>query len=206
MREVAHAVAAKLGLTVVDEEIVTAAAAEAGVEPEVVADIERRSTFMERLFERLGSSPDANALSLAAGGGAYHTPVRGASDELRELIRSAIEETAAKGDVVIVAHAASHALAAQPGVLRVLVTASPEIRRSRVAEAQGLGEHEAAKAIEANDAARAEYLNKFYGTKRELPTQYDLVINTDRVGTDDAVALVVLAAGGARRRPAAKKA
>ena len=48
------------------------------------------------------------------------------SDELRNLIRMAIEETAERGNVVIVAHAASHALAGRYDVLRVLVTASAE--------------------------------------------------------------------------------
>ena len=56
-------------------------------------------------------------------GGTDATPAH-LSAELRELIRSAIEEIADAGQVVIVAHAASHALAARSDVLRVLVTAS----------------------------------------------------------------------------------
>ena len=46
------------------------------------------------------------------------------SDELRAYIREAIEETAGHGKAVIVAHAASHALAGRQDALRVLVTAS----------------------------------------------------------------------------------
>ena len=50
--------------------------------------------------------------------------------------------------------------------------------------------------VENADAARADYLNRFYGTKAELPTQYDIVVNTDRLSSShDAVALVLLAAG-----------
>ena len=94
-----------------------------------------------------------------------HTAETLASDRLRELIRQAIEETAARGDVVIVAHAASHALASTPGVLRVLVTASPETRRERVAAERGVDSREAARAVDAGDAARADYLRKFYGVE-----------------------------------------
>ena len=94
---------------------------------------------------------------------------------------------------MIAAHAASHALADRTDVVRVLVTASPETRRARVAAERGLAEKDAAKAVDRSDAARADYLKRFYGAKRELPTQYDLVVNTDRLTPDEAVELVVLA-------------
>ena len=49
------------------------------------------------------------------------------------------------------------------------------------------------------DRGRAVYLERFYGVKRGLPTDYDLVINTDRLPIADAAALVAAAcaAGGA---------
>jgi cytidylate kinase len=114
---------------------------------------------------------------------------------LRELIRTAIEETAGRGNVVIVAHAASHALASQPDVLRVLVTASPSIRRARVASERDVSEKDATREVDRSDAARADYLKRFYGAKNELATHYDLVVNTDRLLPAEAVSLVALAAG-----------
>jgi len=196
MREVARGVAEALGFVLVDEEIVMRAAAEAGVEPRVVADVEKRRSFMERALDALASSSDATALAFAGGAGGFAAPgVVPVSDELRDLITAAIEETAARGSAVIVAHAASHALAAQPDVLRVLITASPETRCARVASERSLGEKDAARAVESGDAARADYLKRFYGARAELPTHYDVVVNTDRISSDDAVALVLLAAG-----------
>ena len=50
------------------------------------------------------------------------------SGEIQALIREAIEQTAAHGDVVITAHAASHVLEPSASILRVLVTASPAER------------------------------------------------------------------------------
>jgi len=91
---------------------------------------------------------------------------------------------------VIVSHAASYALAGRRNVLRVLVTASPETRRGRLV-VEGLDEKQAAKSIDANDAGRAAYLKRFYGIAEELPTHYDLVINTDRVPADEWSAVVV---------------
>ena len=116
------------------------------------------------------------------------------SDELRDLIRTAIEETAARGDAVIVAHAASHALASDPSALRVLVTASPATRCERVATEQHLSEKDAADAVAQSDANRADYLKRFYGEKSELPTHYDVVVNTDRLAPAEAAMLVTAAA------------
>jgi hypothetical protein len=192
MREVARGVAAELKYAVVDEEIVLRAAAAADVDPSVVADAERRKSFVERAIQGAGAGADASAVALAGGMG-YHVGL-GLGDDLRGLIVQAVEETADRGEVVIAAHAASHALASRPDAIRVLVTASPETRRARVAEEQGLGEKDAANAVERSDTARADYLKRFYGARRELPTQYDLVVNTDRLTPEEAVGLVVLAA------------
>jgi len=193
MREVAQGLAERLGLVLVDEEIVLRAAAEAGLEADVVASVEKRRSFMERALDALGTHSDGAALAL--GGVSGVGPEVPVGDELRGLIRAAIEETAERGSAVIVAHAASHALASRPDVLRVLVTASPETRAARFASERDLSVKDAARALDASDAARADYLRRFYNAKSELPTQYDLVLNTDRLTTDDAVSLVVLAAG-----------
>jgi Cytidylate kinase-like family len=192
MREVAQGVAAKLEYAVVDEEIVFGAAEAADVDPSVVADAERRKSFIERALTGAGAGGDSSAVALAGGMG-YHVG-NGLGEDLRGLIVQAIEEAADRGKVVIAAHAASHALASRPDTIRVLVTASPETRRSRLAEEQGLDEKDAEKAIQRSDSARSDYLKRFYGARRELPTQYDLVVNTDRLTPDEAVDLVVLAA------------
>jgi cytidylate kinase len=110
------------------------------------------------------------------------------------LIRSVIEETAAAGSSVIVAHAASLALAGREGVLRVLVTASPRTRAQRLASAAGMDDKQAARAIKQSDAGRADYIKRFYSIGAELPTHYDLVVNTDRLGPEDAARLIVEAA------------
>ena len=195
MREIAARVAEQLGFTLVDEEIITRAAGEAGVDPHVVADVEKRQTFMARLLDALSSSSDATGQAFSGGMSVYSPADVPMTEDLRGLIRAAIEETSARGDVVIVSHAASHALAANTEALRVLVTASRETRTARLVESYGISEADATHTVDEADAARADYLKRFYGIKHELPTQYDVVVNTDRMGTDDAVAVVVRAAG-----------
>ena len=194
MRDVAASVTTSLGFSLVDEGIIMRAASEAEVDPQVVADVEQRRSFIDRCLGALTMSGDATAVVFTGGGGGYLPPEEHVDDDMRSLIRMAIEETADRGNVVIVAHAASHALAGRDNVLRVLVTASPETRCARVAAEQGLSEKDAAHAVAEADANRADYLRRFFGEKTELPTQYDIVVNTDRLTIDAAAAVVAAAA------------
>jgi cytidylate kinase len=199
MRDVAATVTADLGFSLVDEAIITRAAAEAGVDPQLVADVERRRSFIDRALSALTMSGDATAVVFTGGGSGYLPPEAQESDELRSLIRMAIEEAADRGNVVIVAHAASHALAGRDDILRVLVTASLETRCARVAAEQGLSEKDAARAVADSDGNRADYLKRFFGEKTELPTHYDIVVNTDRLSASAAAGVV--AAAGDRTAP-----
>jgi len=70
------------------------------------------------------------------------------------------------------------------------VTASPAIRSGRLAEAFGLDDVAAMNKVEESDAARADYLRRFYDVKHELPTHYDVVINTDKLSAEEAASLI----------------
>jgi cytidylate kinase len=193
--EASRAVAEHLGYRLIDEDILARAAIEAGVEQDVVADAERRKSVLQKLLEGLGPAT-------AGTGGMLVVPEeadygRESSRELRGLIKSAIEEIATEGQVVIVAHAASLALAGRGDVLRVFVTASPATRQRRVAASLKIDEKEAARVLKRSDAARADYIKRFYGIDAEQPTHYDLVINTDTLTPADAARLVVAGMSGA---------
>ena len=102
----------------------------------------------------------------------------------------------ARGKAVIVAHAASYAVDRRPSALRVLVTASPDKRAARVADAEGLDQAGAVRAVKDSDAGRADYLKRFYDVGEESPAHYDLVCNTDTLSTEQAAELISQAASG----------
>jgi hypothetical protein len=191
--QLGHVVARELGFQLVNEQIVAQAAREAGVTDEVVANVEKRKSLLHRLLEGLGEVGPAGAAGFT-GYAAIPEDTGPNRDALRGLIRSVLEESAERGNAVIVAHAASLALGDRDDVLRVLITASPETRARRLAEARDIDEAEAKKVVASGDANRADYLKRFYGASAELPTHYDLVINTDRVTPEDAASLVLSAA------------
>jgi cytidylate kinase len=172
-REVGHLLAAQLGFRYVDDEIIVAAAEADGIFPEAVALAEsneagRRLEVDFNRFER--------------------------TEVVRQRIRDAIAVTADEGNAVIIAHGASYALAGRDGILRVLITASDETRSGRLAESEGLDAKAATRLLHEADRGRAEYLKRFYDVKRELPTHYDVVLNTDKLGMQEAVEAIVRAA------------
>jgi cytidylate kinase len=197
---VGQAVAVRLGFRYVDEQIITRAAELAQVDPAVIAAAEKRKRFLERMVDKLAAAQEMIgpvALgTLLPVGGVLTEPVMGklVADDARTLIRAAIHEVALRGDAVIVAHAASLALATLPGVLRVLVTASVETRARRLVELQGMSEQAAAALVAETDRNRQDYFRRFYEVRDERPTHYDLVINTDAVTPDEAVELIAFAA------------
>jgi cytidylate kinase len=191
--EVGQMVAASLGYQLVDEEIVQQAAKASGVSVEELSDAERRTKVIDRLVRNLATAGSGAAL-MASGAGAVD--MSGANDpkSLRALIQRSIHETAERGDVVIVSHAASYALAGKDDVLRVLVTASPQTRADRAAKETSLDAKKAAKAVADSDAHRAAYLKNFYSVGDELATHYDIALNSDTLSVEAMSDLVVRAA------------
>lgn len=188
-----RSVADSLGYRLVDEEIVQQAAESNGIAVEELADAERRTKVIDRLTRNLAAAGSGAAL-MAAGAGVIDLTVGTDPKSLRALIQRSIHETAERGDVVIVSHAASYALAGNSNVLRVLVTGSPETRAGRVAADASLDSKKAAKAVADSDAGRAAYLKRFYSMGEELPTHYDLALNSDSLSVEVMSDLVVRAA------------
>ena len=191
--DVGRLVADSLGYRLVDEEIVQRAAESNGVSVEELADAERRTKVIDLLTRNLAIAGGGAGL-MSAGAGVIDLSVGTDPKSLRALIQKSIHETAERGDVVIVSHAASYALVGNDDVLRVLVTASPETRAGRAAEAGSLDNKKAAKAVTDSDAHRAAYLKRFYNVADELPTHYDLALNSDSLSVQLMSDLVVRAA------------
>ena len=187
---IASEVAQDLGFRYVDEEIVERAAQMRNLTPTEVASAERRKSMLKQAVTDIGDS--------AADMVAYFRNNKEAtrpSDEMRNIIRQAIVETAAEGNVVIVAHAASYALARSKNVLRVLITGSEFGRVNKWSTTSGgRSPREAAEAIRASDAARANYLKRFYDVEHELSEHYDITLSMDALEPPAIRELIVEAA------------
>jgi uncharacterized protein len=182
-------VADRLGFQFVNDEIIDGAAARAGVSRAAVAEVERSPSLMSRIMAALASG------AVAETPGAVSMDQVDASPSYHRLIQDVIRQTAAKGNVVILAHGASILLAGTPGLLRVLVTASPAIRARRLAAEARRDESWAAREIERTDGERRSFFKRLHGLDAELATHYDLVVNTDVLSVEDAGRIIAGAAG-----------
>jgi cytidylate kinase len=189
---IGRSVAKGLGFRYVDEEIIQLAAERHGIDAEIVADAERRKGLLDRILGDMAAPP----MMLEPTGGMTMLPREAfvTREDVRALIVDAIKETADRGNVVIVSHAAGIPLTGRRDVLRVLITASFEPRARRVADARRSSKADAEKTLKGEDAGRADYFLRFYGIEQELPTHYDVVINTDTLTPEEATDFVIAAA------------
>ncbi|MCX6024328.1 MAG: cytidylate kinase-like family protein [Chloroflexi bacterium] len=190
--EIAQAVAQTLGYRYVDNDIIDRAAEQAGVSPQTIEQVEHSRPLIARILDSMATSAFITAGAWPEPGLAAFTPTA----SYHRLIEQVIHDTAEEGNVVIVAHAASIPLAGTAGVLRVLVTGSQDVRAARYAAHAKLDHGAALKAINESDRERAAYLRRFYRLEQELPTHYDLVVNTDVLSPSKVADLIVAAARG----------
>ncbi len=195
--DIGRGVAEQLNYRIIDAEIIQRAAERASVDPKQVMEAEQRQSLIRRLISAVAFPGKAGSLPLdyyAATPEAALVTGQPIEERLRALIREVIVEVANEGRCVIVAHAASMALAGREGVLRVLVTASAELRARRLVEVSRCSLKEARTAVRNSDDERGDYFRRFYELPQELPTHYDLVVNTDALTPEQAVGSIVAAA------------
>jgi hypothetical protein len=185
-------VAQQLGFQYVSDEIIDRAAEHAEVSPQEVAEVERSPSLITRIMNALGAgvAPEYAGRPMAP-------EEIDPSPSYRRLIQDVIREVAARKNVVILAHGAGMLLAGTPGVLRVLVTASPATRATRLAAETGHDERQAMREVQRTDRERRGFFKRFYDLDEELSTHYDLVVNTDALSPEAAARLIAYTAANA---------
>ncbi|PYO96878.1 MAG: hypothetical protein DMD60_08760 [Gemmatimonadetes bacterium] len=191
--EVARLVAAALRWDVIDNEFVDEVARRAGLPPDAVAQREERAAgLLERLARTLAAgSPE---MFIATAGAPRVEPDEAAIVQLTERV---IAEAAAHGRIVLVGRGAQAVLAQRPDAMHVYVVAGKPWRMQLAVERLGVNPAEGAKVVDETDRRRDQYVRTYYGRHRQDAVNYDMVVNTEKLGIDGAAALVV---AEARRR------
>src|SRR5213596_3089382 len=194
--DVAHRVARELGWDVIDNEFVDEVARRAGLPPDAVAQRDERVPgLLERLARTLAAgSPEAFIATVGASGGEPPPPDEAAIVRLTERV---IAEAAAHGRIVLVGRGAQAVLAQRPDALHAYVVASKPWRMKHAVERLGVNPAEVEKVVDETDRQRDHYVKTYYGRHRQDVVNYDMVVNTGKLGIDGAAALVV---AEARRR------
>lgn len=184
--EVAQLVAARLGWTVVDNEIVDRVARRAGLAPKVVAEQDERTPgFVERLAQALMASSQEFAVPEMG------IAVRAEDPNLVRLTEMVVQEIAAEGRVVLVGRAAPAVLGKELPAIHVKLVAERAWRIQLAMREEQLDEQTARRRLTDIDAQRARYHKEHYGRDWDDPVHFHLTLNTGLLGLDGAAEVIV---------------
>ena len=94
------------------------------------------------------------------------------------------------GNVILVGRAANVITSKLANVFRVRLVGSLEKRMEAVQQLYQLDQPHALELIRKQDEGRRRYLKDHFGQQINDPLLYDLIVNTDRFGADDAARLI----------------
>ena len=191
---VAALLASDLKAEVVDKKLIEVVAGRLSMRPsEVEAEAERPRSLIDRLVRSFSSLEP----SLGAGWAPpYADPLFDPRREVIHLTEQVIREVASHGNVVIVGRGAGFVLRDVPGIFRVFLRAPGDVRARRLVERLGLTESEARRTMHETDSNRAAYIKQLYGHDWCDPDEYDLIVNTGRIGYEAASAMILVGIRG----------
>jgi cytidylate kinase len=177
---VAEIVAAELHAEVVDKKLIQEVARRLQVSTsEVSAEDERPRPLLERLVRSFSTLEPAMGVGWSP---PYPDPLFDPRQAIIELTEQVINEVADGGNVVIVGRGAGFCLRARANVFRVFLRAPEPMRIKTLMDRFGLTEAEARRRMHETDANRAAYTRQLYKRDWCDPDEYDLIVNTGRLG------------------------
>jgi len=179
--EIAHKVAAFLDVPYYDKNIIDQTAEILKMSTEVVKEHDEKPVRFWNVsgyqYNNLWYSEDPSLLLPLS----YRV-----ADAQFKLIR----EAAQKGPCVIVGRAAGYALKERQNVLRVFIYADLEERIARAVRLYNISPAEAKKLIVRTDKIRRNYYENYTQQGWDDPKSYDLMVNSGKLGTEDAAKLI----------------
>src|SRR3954468_23996823 len=186
--EVAALVAKELGWSLLDNAVVDAVAARMGVS---VAEVRDREERVPSLVERLTSA-------VAMGSQEWMSPIaeakRPTDEQLIEVTRRIIEEAIARGPLVVVGRGTQEMLAEREDTLHVFCYAPRKALIARTMQREGIGPDEASRLVDDTNRQRDQWVRLHWERDRRAHENYDLSVNTERLGIEGAADLIVSAA------------
>jgi cytidylate kinase len=184
----------ELRLIVFNKQLMARVANDVGISSGEIVDYSeeeyQRRGFFEALFRR--SRPVAEFSTWVG------SPVVGYERRTRlldevgaiDLIRATVQKAYEHGDTLIVGRGGQVILEDKPNVLHVRVVAPFEARVRRMQESQNMTPAQARRYLQETDSNSAEYLRSFFHVDPDDASLYHLIVNTERLGVEGALALI----------------
>ena len=173
--DIARALAQRLDISCYDKEIVDEAASSANLCREVVANFDEK-----RVAPFLGQEPHYFGM---------HDGFR-LNMQISAAQFDAIRSLADKGDAIFVGRCADYILRSREDLLRVFIMGSLPKRIETIEKRYSLGEDQAKKLIRQVDKDRSSFYRYYTDQTWGEAVNYDLCINSDRLGVEGAVNVI----------------
>ena len=178
-KEVGIRVAKELGIPFYDKELLQEAA--------------KKSGLCQKIFENFDERPKSLLYAIAMD--AYPLGFSGITGEsLEQQVHLAVFKTirhiAEEGPCVIIGRSADYALADNPNLLSLFISAPLEDRIARVAKRQKVTPEEAKSLIQKTDKRRASYCEYYASKKWGAVDAYDFCLNSSALGLGGTVELI----------------
>jgi cytidylate kinase len=142
------------------------------------------STRMEQYIPEDAKLPLTDALETALG-------LHPSFWQLRQHTVETIRRLAIKGNVILVGRGASAITAQLTHVIHVRLVAPLLDRVRNFADYHQIPQEKAARLVRETDERRRRYVRTYFDTDTDDPTNYELTINTGRIGFEQAARMIV---------------
>lgn len=181
-KTIGRLLAERLDVDYYDSDLIKLASEESGINIELFGKSDER--VKTSLFKRYNSSYDEKILPPDSDG--YVS-----SDNLFNIQAKIIRDLADKHNCIIIGRCADHVLRNNDKVIRLFFYADEETSIRNVVDIYGVSPKVAKTKIESIDKSRASYYKYYTGKAWDDVNNYDLCINTTKLGFDKSVDAVI---------------
>lgn len=182
-REIGKKIAELLGISYYDDELISLAAKNSGINSETLSDVDEKATNSLLYTLAMGGSLFGGNAAIA-----YEMPI---NDKLYLAQSEVIKELAQKEPCVIIGRCADYVLKDYPSSINIFIYADLDKRAVRVAARRNITEAKAKDIIIKTDKQRANYYNYYTSLKWGRVENYDLCIDSGRLSIDKAAEAIV---------------
>lgn len=181
--DIGKALAEKLGISFYDKELISLAAKQSGISPELFDNVDEQATnsllysLSTGLYRYGNSYSTVNDLPL--------------NDKLYILQHNIIKQLAEKESFVVVGRCADYVLEDRTDTINIFIYAEINTRVQRAIKEYSIDPARAKQAVQKMDKKRANYYSFYSGKKWGLADNYDLCLNSTHIDTEQAVNIIV---------------
>lgn len=181
-REIGEKLAAKLGIAFYNNELITMAANKSGMAHNIVGEADEKATNSLLYTLAMGSSFfNGNA------GIAFDMPI---NDKLFVTQSDIIKGLADEAPAVFIGRCADYVLRDFPNLVKLFIHAPLDFRAQHVSERHEVTIDKAKDIIVKTDKRRSNYYNYYTGQKWGKLENFDIAVNSSKLGIDGTVELL----------------